>query len=146
MLLLDGTSPGALVVDTALPPSGAKVHAALAETWPAIAGRVVFVECALDDVNLEPDDLVVSSHACGALTDQVLRRATAARVRVAVLPCCHDLRRSRARELIGWLDGPLAVDVERAVWLRQQGYRIWTQTIPDDISPKNRLLLGAPLS
>jgi hypothetical protein len=139
-------APGALVVDTALPASSVKVHAALAEAWPAIAGRVVFAECALDEVTLEPTDLVVSSHACGALTDQVLREATAARARVAVLPCCHDLRQFHARELFGWLDGPLAIDIERAVWLRQQGYRIWTQKIPANVSPKNRLLFGAPLS
>jgi hypothetical protein len=40
---------------------------------------------------------------------------------------------------------PLAIDVLRAVRLEQQGYRIWTQTIPADITPKNRLLLGAPV-
>ena len=31
-----------------------------------------------------------------------------------------------------------------AVRLRQQGYRIWTQAIPAEITPKNRLLLGDP--
>ena len=42
------------------------------------------------------------------------------------------------------MDGPVAIDVMRAVRLTQRGYRIWTQTIPTDITPKNRLLLGAP--
>ncbi len=28
--------------------------------------------------------------------------------------------------------------------LRQQGYRVWTLAIPETITPKNRLLLGAP--
>jgi hypothetical protein len=28
--------------------------------------------------------------------------------------------------------------------LAGRGYRIWTQSIPADITPKNRLLLGAP--
>jgi len=26
--------------------------------------------------------------------------------------------------------------------LRQQGYRIWTQSIPPEITPKNRLLMA----
>jgi hypothetical protein len=30
--------------------------------------------------------------------------------------------------------------------LTQQGYRIWTQAIPGEITPKNRLLLGDPAS
>jgi hypothetical protein len=39
---------------------------------------------------------------------------------------------------------PVAIDIVRAMRLKQQGYRIWTQAIPADITPKNRLLLGAP--
>jgi hypothetical protein len=40
------------------------------------------------------------------------------------------------------VDGPLAVDVMRAVRLEQRSYRVRTQTIPAEITPKNRLLLG----
>jgi hypothetical protein len=43
-----------------------------------------------------------------------------------------------------WLDGPLAVDVTRAARLRSGGYRVYTQVIPGDITPKNRLLLAEP--
>ena len=89
-------------------------------------------------------DVVVSSHACGALTDVVIARAVAARARVAVLPCCHDLNACDAGALGGWVDGPLAVDILRAVSLEAHGYRVWTQTINGDITPKNRLLIGAP--
>jgi hypothetical protein len=63
---------------------------------------------------------------------------------VAVLPCCHDLAACDAGPLSGWVAGPLAVDVLRAIRLEQRGYRVWTQTIPTTITPKNRLLLGAP--
>ena len=34
MLLLDDSSPGAVVVDKALPPSGATLHDALVQAWP----------------------------------------------------------------------------------------------------------------
>ena len=112
--------------------------------WPRLDGRVVFSATATEDVVLGSDDVVVSSHACGALTDLVLERASAARARVAVLPCCHDLMKGDAGDLTGWVDGPLAIDIVRALGLERRGYRIWTQTIPADITPKNRLLLGAP--
>jgi methyltransferase family protein len=147
MLLLDDSSPSALVVDTSLPPSSARLHEVLVEAWPRLAGRVEFVTAALDDadtVTIVGSDVVVSSHACGELTDRVLARAVAARARVAVLPCCHDLRTCDSGDLAGWLDGPMAIDVMRAVHLRQQGYRVWTLAIPEAITPKNRLLLGAP--
>jgi hypothetical protein len=110
----------------------------------AAEGRVVFDEGPLESVALSEDDLVVSAHACGALTDLVLERASAARARVAVLPCCHNLAINDLGSLSGWVDGPLAVDVMRAVRLEQQGYRVRTQTIPTEITPKNRLLLGEP--
>jgi len=144
MLLLDDSSSTALVVDKRLPPSSAKLHGALIETWPRLSGRIGFVTAGIDDVEIQGTDMVVSSHACGRLTDLVLERAVAARARVAVLPCCHDLAACDAGTLSAWIDGPVAVDVLRAIRLEQHGYRIWTQAIPTTITPKNRLLIGAP--
>ena len=90
MLLLDDSSPSALVVDTSLPPSARKLHESLVEAWPRLAGRVEFVARAMDDADLGvfSSDVVVSSHGCGALTDIVLQRASRARARVsaAMLP------------------------------------------------------------
>jgi len=144
MLLLDDSSSSAVVVDKAVPASSARLHEQLVAAWPRLSGRVEFVEGALDEVQILPTDVVVSSHACGRLTDVVIALAIAARARVGVLPCCHDLARSEAASLTGWVDGPMAIDILRAVRLEQCGYRVWTQTIPDAITPKNRLLLGAP--
>lgn len=146
LMILDDTSATAIAVDTRLPASCSKLHQALLESWPRLRDRIAFEQRALDAVELHPDDVVVSSHACGTLTDVVLDRAVAARARVAVLPCCHDLVASDTGALSGWVDGPLAIDIMRAVHLEQQGYRVWTQAIPASITPKNRLLLGQRLS
>ena len=145
LLLLDDSSPAALLVDTAPPPSAARLHGALVEAWPRLAGRVVSESRPLASVQLSPDDLVVSSHACGALTDIVLDRAASVHARVAVLPCCHDLAELDCGSLSGWMDRALAIDAMRAVRLEERGYQVWTQTIPAAITPKNRLLIGDPL-
>ncbi len=142
LLILDNSSPGAISVDTTLPPSSRRLHEVLVDTWPRLAGRIAFVEGPLESVVLSGDDVVVSAHACGALADLVLDRAAAAGARVAVLPYCHDLTVNDRGPLTGWVDGPLAVDVMRAVRLEQSGYRVRTQTIPAFITLKNRLLLG----
>jgi len=144
MLILDDSSPEAVVADAAIPPSAAKVHGAIVAAWPRLEGRVRFLAQDLDDVAITPDDVVVSSHACGDLTDRILARAISARVPVAVLPCCQDLAACDAGPLRGWVDGALAVDVMRAVRLEEQGYQVRTQTIPGAITPKNRLLFGQP--
>lgn len=146
MLLLDDTSPYAVVVDPVIPPSAAKLHAVLVGAWPRLDHHVKFREAGIDDVALEPTDVVVSAHACGGLTDQVIDRATFVRARVAVLPCCHDLKSGDMGSLDGWVDGALAIDIRRVERLRAHNYTVWTQTIPAEITPKNRLLIGAPIA
>ncbi len=144
MLLLDDSSESALAVDRRIPESAAKLGAALTAAWPRLTHRVHLHEGAIDAVELGPSDVVVSAHACGALTDDVLRAAIEAHARVAVLPCCHDERTCDAGGLAGWLDPPLAIDATRTATLRAAGYRVHTQLIPTEITPKNRLLLAAP--
>jgi hypothetical protein len=144
MLILDRSSESALAVDTRLPASAGPLAEALLGEWPDLRGRLTFVESDLSLVPLTRDDVVVSIHACGTLSDLVLTRALAASARVAVLPCCHDAARCDLGGLAGWVDSALAIDSTRAARLRHAGYQVFTQTIPATITPKNRLLLGAP--
>jgi hypothetical protein len=142
MRILDNSSDGALLVDRSFPPSASTLTDALVAEWPRLEGRVVRHAGPIDTVALHEGDLVVSVHACGALTDQVIAAAVTAGARLAVLPCCHDLETADTSELTGWMPGPLAVDVTRAVRLRERGWKVWTQTIPQTITPQNRLLVA----
>lgn len=146
MMLLDDSSPSALAADVRLPASAAPIAGALAAAWPRLAGRVALEARAIGEVALTADDVVVSAHACGALTDEILERAISARARVAVLPCCHDRASCDAGGLEGWMDLALAIDATRAARLRAHGYEVHTQTIPSAITAKNRLLIGLPQS
>lgn len=143
MLLLDDTSASAVVVDPTTPPSAAVLQAALTRVWPRLAGRVTYATSTLDEVRLDANDVVVSCHACGALTDRIIEAATAAQARLAVLPCCHDVKTCDTGGLTGWMDPSLAIDAVRVARLRELGYRVRTQTIPSEITPKNRLILAA---
>jgi hypothetical protein len=143
MLLLDRSSPCALAVDHRLPASAHTLYATFARRWPELASRIELVEVELDSVELTAGDVVVSAHACGALTDRILERASRAAAHVAVLPCCHDARGDQGG-VGGWVDSALAIDLTRAARLRSAGYTVHTQTIPASITPKNRLLLAAP--
>ena len=144
MLILDDSSPGALAVDPHLPPSAARLAAAFTAEWPRLTGRVELIARPLEEVQVLPGDVVVSAHACGPLTDEVLSKALAAHAAVAVLPCCHATSTGDQGGLSGWLDPALAMDATRAARLRAHGYEVFTQSIPESITPKNRLLLGRP--
>jgi hypothetical protein len=144
LLILDDTSVSATCVDIRRPASQARVRTALERHWPRIEGRLQYLEARLEDTEVPPDALLVSVHACGLLTDQVLDLAVASRCRVAVLPCCHDLGRCDGGSLAGWMDPALAVDATRVARLRCEGFRVHTSRIPEEITPKNRLLMAWP--
>ncbi len=144
LLLLDDSSRSALAVDAKPVPSAARLGVALVARWARLSGRVEHRTGDLARVPLSADDLVVSVHACGALSDTVIARAVAARAHLALLPCCHDARTCDTGGLAGFLPVPLAVDATRVARLRAAGYDVVTQTIPEEITPHNRLILGAP--
>jgi hypothetical protein len=144
MLLLDDTSPSALGVDVKLPQSAFRVRQRLSEAWPRLSGRILLESARLETVPIGETDVLVSCHACGALTDDVITLALAARAKVVLLPCCQDKVACDMGGLTGWLDAALAIDVTRVARLRAAGYTVYTQTIPPEITPKNRLLLASP--
>jgi hypothetical protein len=143
--LLDGDIHGGVGVDLRVPPSSLPLLTALRTAFPRLAAYDVRV-AAINDVDVDAADVIVAVHACGALTDVVIDRAIAAGAAFAVLPCCHELpHRSEAPlPLAGWLDGALAQDVARAGRAAHAGYRVVTQLLPAEITPKNRLLIGLP--
>jgi len=144
LLLLDNSSEQALAVDRKIPLSASRLMEVFETEWPRLQGRVTYRQQKLETIQLAAQDLVVSAHACGSLSDRILEKTVAAGARLALLPCCQHLADADSGELQGWLDGPLAVDVSRVNRLQKHGYKVLTQTIPADITPKNRLLLAGP--
>ncbi len=147
LLLLDRTVPEALAVDIRIPPCATRLSRALETAWPWLRGRVTYQQARIEEVSIGPDDLVVSAHACADMTDRILEKAMAVGARVAVLPCCQSEWRCDTGSLLGWLDVGLAVDVTRVARLRAAGYTVQTSRIPEEITPKNRIILayrGAP--
>ncbi|MBI2378897.1 MAG: methyltransferase [Deltaproteobacteria bacterium] len=145
MLLLDQSSEDAIAVDARIPKSAAKLSRAISAEWPERAGRVSYVETSIHEplpFELRPSDVIVSVHACGDLTDRVIGLAAQAGASVVVLPCCHAEGKGDTGGLLGWVDGALAMDLMRAEGLRRAGYSVRTFKIPDEITPKNRGLLG----
>ena len=144
MLILDDSSAEAVAVDSDFPQNAATLSQAIIDTWPRLTGRIHYVETSIEDFEITADDMVLAIHACGTLTDRVLEKAVKAGAQVAVLPCCQDIGRSEIGGLQGWIDGPLAVDIIRVTRLRAEGYSVMTRLIPEEITPKNRLLMGWP--
>ena len=144
LLLLDASSERAVAIDAKWVPSADTLANMLVSRWPKLEGRVERRVGDLATVAVAAEDLVVSVHACGALSDLVLDVAIRAQAPVALLPCCHDADTCDTGDLLGFLPIPLAVDATRVARLRAAGYDVVTQTIPAAITPENRLILGMP--
>ncbi|MBU0987954.1 MAG: SAM-dependent methyltransferase [Proteobacteria bacterium] len=142
MLILDDSSKTAIAVDKKIPLNAGKLSNALITSWPRLKNRVIYKEMPVQEITILPDDIVVSAHACGSLTDLIIDKAIEQNARIAVLPCCHNLKESSTDGLEGWMDKTLAVDTVRVMRLRSKGYQIVAHKIPNDITPKNRLLMG----
>lgn len=146
MMLIDPKLEAVIAIDKRLPQSADKVKTAMAATWPRLVGNVTLIEAKLTGAAIEPGDVLVSCHGCGALTDRVLDLAIASASPVAVLPCCQATATGDAGGLSGWLDPALAIDVTRAARLREHGFRVTTQVIPEELTAKNRLLIAQPIA
>ena len=144
MLLLDDSSAEALAVDLEFNENSNRLSQIIIDRWPRLKHRVHFLNSPVEDIDLNPDDIAVSVHACGQLTDTIIEAAVIAGARLAVLPCCHDAKTGDLGGLDGWVDGPLAIDVTRAALLRAKGFLVITRNIPEEITPKNRLLMAHP--
>ena len=168
LLVLNPALRSAVVVDRRKPDSHERLVSCLTKAFPKLRlhARVRFVEASVTEAETRNATRVVFAavHACGDLSDAVLALAVAARAPVALVPCCHRGLGS-ARRLAKRLDEVMprgetnenetkeetkrnvspsvAVDVARLETLRRAGYDVAAATLPREITPQNRVILGA---
>lgn len=159
MLLILASASGrprsAVCVDMVMPPSADTLRDVVTSAWPDLRDRMHYVEGGLQYVQADPGVLLTSVHACGPLTDMVLERAVVGNAPVAVMPCCHSMRKQpmppepgltpeqfeqRARE-IGHVQ---AIDTARIRALEGFGYRVEEATCDPEVTPYNRLIMAQP--
>ena len=165
LLIINPRLSSAVVVDRRKPDSHERLVSSLANAFPAsrVHARLRYVEASIADATPTPCTTLVSVHACGDLSDLVLKLAAEARSPVAVVPCCHRglaparafaARLNAAVEGTSGVEGtggsgpsPIcpsaAMDVARLELLRRAGFRVHARTIPREITPKNRVIVGA---
>jgi len=88
--------------------------------------------------------VVISTHACGSLTDDILRFATSqAAASIAVMPCCYTGTDKGApygiRRALGV---SMAADVRRSFFLQDRDYHVDFATIPREVTPMNRIIVA----
>lgn len=134
-----------VLLDRRKPPKADLVLDAVAEVAPWVRDKVRWVETRVSRAaeHLAPRTSVVAIHACGARTDRAIDAALAVRGHVAVVPCCYTRTADRAPEALrAALGVELAADVDRTYRLERAGWRVAWSSIPEAITPMNRLLVA----
>lgn len=149
----------AVAIDITRPPSAALLAAAITAHWPELAGTVHYVEGGIDAVTASDgaEALFVAAHACGSLSDRVLLAAIRSGSAVAIMPCCHSLRKQALTlaalveaaglpaTAVDGIDGqPASIDQLRIDVLTTLGYERSEARIPAEISAFNRIIMGRP--
>ena len=88
--------------------------------------------------------IIISTHACGSLTDKVLQYTIDVQAAsVAVMPCCYTGTDAGVpyglRRMLGV---SLSADIRRSFHLQDHDYHVDFAAIPKAITPMNRLILA----
>lgn len=155
----------AVAVDVTRPKSADVLAAAMVDRWPDLAETVHYVEGSVDAVTSEDEcgTLFVAAHACGSLSDRVLLASISSRCPVAIMPCCHSLRKQAGSLSALALAAGLASDAvdsvvasARAVGqpasinqlrihvLTALGYEMSEASIQREVTAFNRIIMGKP--
>ncbi|GMH74756.1 hypothetical protein TrST_g5917 [Triparma strigata] len=138
-------------IDITVPSSYISIVNALEECCPWIKGKHSYV---LEDINQAVgnsqedgvgDVVTLAIHACGSLTDSVIRRAGEDNSsRIALMPCCPPPSKSLGIPLgIKRMYGNReATDIERCYVLKAKGYRVDFASIPVEITEMNRIIIA----
>jgi hypothetical protein len=155
----------AVAIDIKRPKSAALLQAAITKRWPDLEDTVHYVEGSIDAVHAQDgeDTLLVAIHACGSLSDRVLLAALNSQSAVAIMPCCHSLRKQteslsmlalaadipskKVDDLIAKATDagqPKVIDQFRIDALTAVGYEIREASISSKITAFNRIIMGKP--
>lgn len=134
-----------LLIDRSQPPSYLKVIRQASQVAPWIKDKVRFLTGKINKAaeSLDETSSIVSSHACGLLTDACLDIAIALKGNIAVMPCCYPRRKCSSPQALRLaLGSELAFDIDRTYRLENAGYHVRWTAIPSQITPMNRIIVG----
>ncbi|KAL7547357.1 hypothetical protein ACHAWF_010673 [Thalassiosira exigua] len=156
---IKGASVQTVLVDQFEPKSHSILRECISEVCPWVSEETVKFETQrLDDYasSVASDEkrysvhesghatIVISTHACGSLTDAVLRHAAEVdAASMAVMPCCYTGTDGGVpygvRRMLGV---GLSADVQRSFVLQDRGFHVDFAAVPRAITPMNRIIVA----
>ena len=134
-----------LLIDKHEPASRDKLIEAAINVAPWVAEKI---ETRTQNISVGDDWVrtgcsVVSSHACGVLSDLCIEIAINNCSPIAIMPCCYPKSACQAPLALQTAFGlGAAFDIDRTYRLENAGYCVRWAEIPNEITPMNRILIA----
>jgi len=123
-----------------------------------------YIEGPIESIVPDPSTLLMGIHACGRLSDTVIDLAIRSMCPLALVPCCHSkkiLTPDQASDFAALMTSNASstsscspilpsytladfMDAHRKQRLIDAGYAVREVMIPEEFTPKNRILLAVP--
>lgn len=143
--LFERTVEQVLLIDRQEPPNHAGVLACAIRVGPWVADKVRYQTAPMKRAaaHVEPSTSIMAIHACGRLTDRCIDCALEAGGAMALMPCCYPDSGCEAPAALQLSLGTrLAYDIDRTYRLQAAGYHVRWGSVPEEITPMNRVLIG----
>lgn len=119
----------------------------LEKAFPEIVGRVHWVTCSLKNssTQVKAHADLIAVHACGVRTDQCIALAVEHNRPLVVVPCCYTgTGQDTPAALRTSLGVEIAADIGRTYRLEASNFVVEWDSIPEAISPMNRVIIAHP--
>ena len=145
------TSMKVVLVDQSEPGSHSILRNLISDICPWVNEATVnFVESDLDGYtkskhnSSDEASIIISTHACGSLTDDVIKYAVqSSAASVTVMPCCYTGTAKGTPFGVQRMYGVReTADIKRSFYLHENGYHVDFAAIPKAITPMNRLIVA----
>ena len=147
------TNISAICIDVKMSKSAKVLSKVMMKEYPQFQQSWHFIQHSISSSTTttilpHPETLLVGIHACGTLSDDIQKLSIQGNAPCVLLPCCHSkqsltLYNKPTTSTI--VDLSSYIDELRCIRWRQAGFHVLTDiTIPEVITPKNKLLLAFP--
>jgi hypothetical protein len=146
----------ALCIDKRLPPSAEAIESAMLRKWPHLSKRFDFVQGSLEQLEPHKSCLLASVHACAGLSDILVAVAAKSGAPVALVPCCHSRKKLDGASVFAKAEYDAIIlaqkvpdlaerlDEARCTALRNAGFDVNVEILPEQFTAKNRLIMASP--
>ncbi|MEW5819565.1 MAG: class I SAM-dependent methyltransferase [Cyanobacteriota bacterium] len=134
------------IVDLKKPVAYEKIMKCASFVNENIVEKVEFLQQDYNDIDFEPNSIIIAIHACGTRSDSIINLAIKKNMAFVIMPCCYTKESlpyglKRFTEVYDLKD---FVDISRINTGFNSGYDVFIRKISSKVTPMNKIFIFLP--